>query len=279
MPRLTVVIPAYNNAAFIGDTMRSVLGQDHDDFELIVADHGSADDTLDVVRSFSDDPRLTVLETPAGGGAYANWKRVTDAADGEYLRLVPGDDLLAPGTLRAQVEALDAAPTAVLATSPRSLVDASGRTIVARRGASWPQHVTPGAEAVRRSVRAGTNIFGEPFCVTFRRSALDRSGGWYPAFPYLIDQATYCRTLLLGDHVSVPALAGGFRLSSTQWSVALAAEQSGQARGFHAELHRDRPDVVSAADRRLGDVRARVVAQLRRLVYVVLRRRMQNGPR
>ncbi|TWX40281.1 glycosyltransferase family 2 protein [Frigoribacterium sp. ACAM 257] len=278
-PRLTVVIPSFNNADFIDETVRSVLSQDYDDFELVVADHSSADDTWQRLQAYADDPRVTLLQTPAGGGAPANWTRVTDAATGEYLRLVPGDDVLHPGTLRDHVEALDEQPTAVVASSPRSLIDASGATVLRRRGRDWGRRLVPGAEAVRATVRAGTNVFGEPFCVTFRRSALVEAGGWYPAFPYLIDQASYCRVLLRGDLVAVPSLAGGFRLSSTQWSVALSAEQSRQARGYHAELHREHPEVVSAGDRRLGDLRARLAAQSRRLVYLVLRRRMQAGER
>ena len=273
-PRLSVVIPAFNNADFLAETVRSVLDQAYDDFELVIADHGSTDSTWEIVQQWADDDRVTLLRTPAGGGAHANWKRVTDAASGEYLRLVPGDDLLFPDTLRRHVEALDAHPEATVASSPRSLVDAASKTVIARRGRTWSTTVVPGTEAVRASVRAGTNVFGEPFCVTLRRAPFVAAGGWDAEFPYLIDQASYCRALLVGDLVAVPELAGGFRLSTTQWSVALAAEQSRQARGFHARLHETRPDVVSAADRRLGDLRARVVAQTRRLAYVVLKRRM-----
>jgi hypothetical protein len=56
--------------------------------------------------------------------------------------------------------------------------------------------------------------------------------------------------------------------------VALAAEQSRQARGFHAELRRTHPEIVGEGDRRVGDLRVRLVAQTRRLAYIVLKRRM-----
>jgi glycosyltransferase involved in cell wall biosynthesis len=66
--RLSVVVPAYNNADFIADTMRSILQQDYEDFEVIVADHSSTDDTVAVLQKFAGDPRVTLLSTPAGGG-------------------------------------------------------------------------------------------------------------------------------------------------------------------------------------------------------------------
>jgi GT2 family glycosyltransferase len=277
-PRLSVVIPAFNNAAFIDETVRSILDQSFDDFELVIADHGSTDTTWQVLQAFVDDPRVTLLRTPAGGGALANWSRVTEAASGEYLRLVPGDDVLYPGTLAHHVRSLDDHPGATVASSPRSLVDASTKTVIGRRGRTWRSTVVPGAVAIRTTVRAGTNVFGEPFCVTLRRRPFVDAGGWDATFPYLIDQASYCRALLVGDLVAVPELAGGFRLSQTQWSVALAAEQSRQARGHHAALRRTHPDIISEGDRRVGDVRARMAAQTRRLAYAVLKRRMATPP-
>ena len=67
-PRLSVVIPAYNNGATIEETVESILGQHEVDFELIVADHASTDDTWDRLQRFGDDPRVTLLKTPGGGG-------------------------------------------------------------------------------------------------------------------------------------------------------------------------------------------------------------------
>ncbi|NQX36763.1 glycosyltransferase family A protein [Herbiconiux sp. VKM Ac-2851] len=276
MPKLSVVIPAFDNAAYIAEAVGSVLAQRHDDFELIVADHSSTDGTLEAVRAFEADARLTVLSTPAGGGAEANWRRVSEAASGEYLKLLPGDDLLYPGALEAHSEALDAHPSVVLVSSPRDIVDARGKVTIRNRGLQGVRRaVQPGAEAIRQTVRKGTNVFGEPGCVTMRRAELEAAGGWDARFPYLIDQTSYSKVLLRGDYLPVDRTLAVFRVNDTQWSVALVDEQSTQAKAYHAWCREQAPDVISAADVRLGDRRAELMALARRGYYALNARRMR----
>jgi len=73
-PRVSVVVPAYNNAEYIAETIESILRQTFTDFELIIADHSSTDETLSIIEEY-DDPRIRVLSTEAGGGAKRNWDR------------------------------------------------------------------------------------------------------------------------------------------------------------------------------------------------------------
>lgn len=273
-PVLSIVVPAYNNGRTLAETLTSVLDEQVDGMEVIVADHASTDDTAEVMRGFADDPRVRLLETPSGGGAGRNWNRVTDAASGTFLKLVCGDDILRPGALGRQLELLRSTG-AVLTACRRDVVDADGRTLKAAWGLRGLRDPMPGGEAVRKAVRAGSNLFGEPASVMMRRDALATMGGWFDRFPYLIDQASYSRVLLQGDFVPDPEVGATFRMSATQWSVALVREQSAQARGFHAWLRTEHPDVVSAADVRVGDVRAAAMARARRLSYRLLERRMR----
>jgi len=272
-PRLSVVIPAYNNGATIEETVESILGQHEVDFELIVADHASTDDTWDRLQRFGDDPRVTLLKTPGGGGAQRNWNRVSDAATGHYLKLVCGDDVLRPGALARQAEILDTG--AVLTASRRDVVDARGDVLKRGWGLRGLTHRMPGPVAARRAARAGSNLFGEPASVMMRRDALVSTGGWFADFPYLIDQATYTRVLLQGEFVPDPEVGATFRMSATQWSVALTKAQASQAHDFHRWLHDQHPDVLSAADVRVGNLKASVMARARRASYAVLGRRMR----
>lgn len=109
-PRVSVVVPAYNNADYIAETIDSILNQSYQDFELIISDHSSTDDTVKVLARYADDPRIEILSTEAGGGAKRNWDRVSEAANGELLKLVCGDDTIYPECLAEQVAAFDEHP-------------------------------------------------------------------------------------------------------------------------------------------------------------------------
>lgn len=274
-PRVSIVIPAYNNAAYIARTMDSVLAQTFDDLEIIVADHSSTDDTYELLERYTSDSRVSLLSTESGGGAQRNWNRVSQAANGEFIKLVCGDDLIHPELVQTQVEALDREPEAVLAASRRDIIDAQDRPLVSARGLPGLAGRIDGRTAIRRTVRAGTNIFGEPGCVLIRREVLERVGWWDARFPYLIDQATYTRVLLEGDLVAIDRSLAGFRVSDSQWSVRLARSQAAQAIAYHHWLRSEHPEVVSASDARRGDLAARAMATARRAAYLVMARRMK----
>lgn len=276
-PRVSVVIPAYNNAAYIVATMESVLAQDFDDFEVIVADHSSTDDTAALLQRYADDPRVQLLSTESGGGALRNWNRVSQAATGELLKLVCGDDLLAPTALSRQVAAFDAYPTAVLVAAQRDIIDHHGAPVVRGRGLAGLHGLVSGQVAARRAVRVGSNIFGEPACVLVDRAALERVGWWNSEFPYLVDQASYIALMLDADIVALPVTLASFRVSAGQWSVALARQQTAQAQGFHRALRAKQPTLLSDQDVRIGNARVVMMVLIRRGTYFWLRMKMAAG--
>jgi glycosyltransferase involved in cell wall biosynthesis len=272
-----VVVPSFNNAAFSEATMDSILSQTYQDLELVVADHSSTDGTWQRLAPYAADPRVRLLRTDPGGGAPRNWARVTEAARGELLKLVCGDDIIYPDCLRAQVGAMDANPSVVLVAARRDLIDARGTMVLASRGLAGLAGRVPGKAAARHTVLAGSNIFGEPACVLIRRQALQDAGGWDGRQPFVIDQATYVNLLLRGDFLGIDEALAAFRLSSTQWSVHLARQQSGQVVGLHHRLAADAPGLLSRADLVRGDLRARGMAFARRLTYLWLGRRLHTG--
>lgn len=270
--RVSIVIPAYNSERYLGQTLRSVLAQDYDDFEVVIADHSSSDGTAAMIESFASDPRMVVLDpTPAGGGARSNWNRVSQAARGELIKLVPGDDLLHPTIVRRQVAGFDTHPSVVMSATRRSMVDATGTTLIRSRGLPGRfEGLSSGTDAIRATVRAGTNIFGEPGCVMLRRDLLEAEGWWDGTNPYLIDERSYISVLRHGNLYGIIEPLAAFRISAGQWSVRLASEQARQAAEFHNHLAETMPEVVSRTDALVGNTRARLMAQARRIAYLVL---------
>ena len=116
MARVSIVVGAYNAAAFIDATIASILAQTYRDFELIVVDDASSDATVERVAAFGD-PRIRVIRNPTNIGV-ANTRNVgVDAASGEYLAMNDHDDLSLPTRLERQVEFLDERRDVLLAAT------------------------------------------------------------------------------------------------------------------------------------------------------------------
>ncbi len=278
MPRVSVVVPAYNNGQYIEATVRSILAQTFEDFELVIADHASSDDTWDKLQQFTADPRVSLHRTEAGGGARANWNAVSQRASGELIKLVCGDDLLHPQMLEVQVEAFDAhGDDVVLVASQRDMVDARGKVFVSGRGLGRLDGLVDGAQALRATVRSGTNIFGEPACVMMRNAALEKAG-WWQDLHYYIDAGSYAPVLAQGSMVALRRSLAAFRVSASQWSVRLMRSQAQEAAAFHRQAQSLAPAAISDRDVRRGDVLAHLQAIQRRAAYLVLGKRMQPEP-
>jgi len=102
-PLFSICIPNYNYARYIGETIQSVLNQTCQDFEVIVADNASTDNSLDVVRRFSD-PRISLVLNQYNVGFAPNLDRATESARGEYIILLSSDDLMMSGALEWYTE-------------------------------------------------------------------------------------------------------------------------------------------------------------------------------
>jgi len=101
-PAVSVVIPAYNAEGFIAETLDSVLSQTFQDYEVVVVDDGSVDDTRGVVESY-DDARIRYVRQENGGASRARNRGIADSS-GELVAFLDADDLWLPEKLERQVE-------------------------------------------------------------------------------------------------------------------------------------------------------------------------------
>ncbi len=108
-PRVSVTSAFYNTGPAILDMIRSVLAQSYEDWELILLDDGSTDDSLEIAASV-DDPRIRVFSNERNLGRSASLNRLTHLARGEFIARMDSDDLSAPERLDKQVALLEARP-------------------------------------------------------------------------------------------------------------------------------------------------------------------------
>jgi len=121
-PTVSVIMAAYKGAGLVTETLDSLAAQSFGDFELVVVDDASPDDTLAVLRAFGD-PRVTIIETPANAGPVRARNRAFAAARGRYIAALDQDDLCRPERFARQVRWLDAHPDTVLVGTANAFLE------------------------------------------------------------------------------------------------------------------------------------------------------------
>ena len=203
MPRVSVVIPTYGHRDYILATLDSVFSQDYTDYEIIVVNDGSPDDTEALLHPLVKAGRIRYLrQENQGQGAARN--HGLRAAQGEYVALLDDDDLLPPDKLRWQVAVLDAQPETVLVYGPHMLLLADGSIAPA----------PPAAHPTGQVYRA----FLEEYCIMspgqtlIRRRDLEGVGGFDPDLWGVDDWDLYLRLAQRGEFQYVERKALFYRL-------------------------------------------------------------------
>jgi len=236
-PRVSVCIPTYRGGKTLGAAIESVLAQTHTDFELIVVDDDSPDDTRAVVEGFSD-RRIVYLRNERNLGPQGNWNRCLEVASGDYFKLLPHDDLLHPRCLERQVGVLDAdtEKRIALVFCAREMLGPDARVLMRRGYPGGREGPIDCNVLIRACVRRGTNLIGEPGAVLLRKATAGKVGVFDATNPYVIDLDYWFRLLAHGNaHFCAEPLAA-FRVSAGSWSVAIGARQSVDFRNFVQRL-------------------------------------------
>lgn len=200
-PRVSVGMPVYNGADYIAESVESVLAQSFSDFELVVCDNCSTDDTERIVRSFSD-PRIRYVRNERNLGLVGNANRCLDVADAEYVCIFHHDDVMRPDNLARKVAILDAQPTVGLVHSNLVLIDPLGAVVAKEIWAaeSRVDYIEAGPVVFRNFVMtmpyAASIFIG---AVLARKACYDAVGRFSEQLPHCLDSEMWMRMMLRFD--------------------------------------------------------------------------------
>jgi glycosyltransferase involved in cell wall biosynthesis len=130
MPRVSVGLPVYNGERYLSEALDSLIAQTFDNFELIICDNASTDQTEQICRSYLDgDKRIRYFRNETNLGAAKNYRRTFELSSGQYFRWANHDDLSGPEFLARCVEVLDREPSVILTYPKTKLIDERGQAI------------------------------------------------------------------------------------------------------------------------------------------------------
>ena len=214
-PKVSVLIPTYNYAHILDVTIQSVLDQTFQDFELIIVDNCSKDNTVEVVQKYLSDPRVSFYRNETNLGLTGNWNRCLKLARGEYIKYLCADDKFHPQILDRYIPIMDNNPELSIISCHRQEFDVNGL----KRKVVYPpfQGIKNGREVIFEMMKKDQNYLGDPTRPMIRRSNI--SVGPFKKFEYITDWEMWVRHLLVGNCYVIPEILAYGRKHEGQQQV------------------------------------------------------------
>jgi len=167
-PLISIIVPAYNSADYIGQAIESILNQNYKNFELLIIDDGSTDNTKEIVRHYNDS-RIKYLYKENGGLSSARNFAVVRSR-GQYIMPLDADDMMAPNFITLHLQEFDKHPEADLVYCDVLLINVNGEPLTVMRKPEYQDR----RHLIRDLFRQGHPVV--PFRLGLRKSIYDKIG-------------------------------------------------------------------------------------------------------
>lgn len=267
-PLISVCIPAFNAEKFIGDCIDSVLAQTLSDFEIVIVDDNSSDQTVRVVSAYSD-RRIRLIKNDSNIGMEANWNKSVSLANGCYIKLLCDDDIIYSNCLELQVGILDKPENSdvSMVSGLRDIIGSSGRVLIKSRGVKKLYGRISYEDFVRLIFALGTNPIGEPTAIMFRKKHFLKSRRFSAIIPYVIDLDFWLEMFKFGTLYVLPITIAGFRISVSSTSVRMVAQQKEDFLSLLKKLYDAHASIVTEWDYKMSRQKCLFNALMRSAIY------------
>jgi glycosyltransferase involved in cell wall biosynthesis len=219
-PKVTIAIPTFNRASWVKGGVLAALAQTYQDFEIVVSDNASTDETRAVLAEF-DDYRLRVIGQERNLGMAGNWNACLAEARGEYIALVPDDDRIAPWFLERCLALVEREPglPIVIALSDLRLAVEGGRTLRTFLNRRFATGIWDGTVILHEFLE--DRISAQMCSILVRVDTLRARGGFPVELPFSLDKAGWSPVLLKGRAGFVNESCGTFNEHETNHTNSL----------------------------------------------------------
>jgi glycosyltransferase involved in cell wall biosynthesis len=194
MPKVSILMPVYNGEKFLPEAIESMLGQTFTDFEFMIIDDGSTDNSVAIIQSYQEN-RIRLLRNECNLGITESLNKGLAAAQGELICRMDADDVSLPERLETQVKFLDEHPDVAMVGTWVILIDSNGKEIER-------EHYPVTSEQIFRKI-----FIHNPFAhstVLIRRSAINEVGVYDPQFLHNEDYDLWLRVSAKFKGANIP---------------------------------------------------------------------------
>jgi glycosyltransferase involved in cell wall biosynthesis len=233
---VSVCMPVYNGSELIEESIRSILSQTYANFNLIVCDNCSSDNTEEIVRSF-DDSRIFFSRNDRNLGLVGNANRCLELANGDYVNILHHDDLMLPHNLERKVRVLDEYSSVGIVHSNVGYIDQKGHELDINMFDADKDYLENGKvyfeKYIMRMPLGAAFFIG---AVMVRRECYLRLGGFNPELLNVNDSEMWMRILLFFDVACIGERLVKYRLHDTMTSTAINDEHGLNIDGLEEHL-------------------------------------------
>lgn len=201
LPLVSICIPTYNGERFLSKTLESVIKQSYKNWEIVIQDDKSTDQTVAIAKNFKDQCSIQNIKISVNSnnlGMALNWNLAVAKASGKYIKVMGQDDLLDACCIARQVQILEENPQHSLVTCARRMIRPNGKPIFDRVLYKESQ-IMDEVIVSQKCLRFGGNFIGEPVAVLAKKEYFHSSGGFDKRFKYFIDVDMWIKIMKYGS--------------------------------------------------------------------------------
>lgn len=214
-PKVSVIVPNYNHSKYLRQRIDSILDQTYRDFELILLDDKSTDDSYDIIKSYQADVHVShvVINDYNTGNPFSQWEKGMELSEGDLIWIAESDDVADKDFLMTLVSLMDSNPDAVIAFSHSFLIDEEGCQIDKDfHGHSNPDEVKVfDGEKFARQIMTKCNYIFNASMVLFKKSAYANVSNTFLQYQTCGDWAFWMEICLQGKVIEVGKRLSYFR--------------------------------------------------------------------
>src|SRR5688572_8463900 len=205
----TFVVPSYNHAQYIGETIESLLNQELPGSEIVICDDHSSDNSRAVIERYREHAQVRIVHPPHRMGMMRNYNFATSQASGEWVSLLGSDDRAQPCFARLIRDGAARAPDTVVVTGDYDQIDGEGRKLRAEKVLSVRPVTSPPQTFYTQL--AAPKV--PPVANAFRRDAWEKVGGFPEETTLIGDWGLWLRLSPLGSFVHVSQSLADYRIA------------------------------------------------------------------